>query len=58
MKVFWLNDALSIQAENAEERHSLALLLKGLGDPETYKDADEETGVEETQGDSKAVRSH
>jgi hypothetical protein len=49
MKVFWLNDALTIKSENVEERHSLAVLLRGLADPTAYDDieTDSDAVIEE-----------
>ena len=32
MKFFWLNDAVTIQSGNPEERHALALLLKCINE--------------------------
>lgn len=30
MKIFWLNDSLTFRADNPEERHALAILLRGI----------------------------
>jgi len=50
MKVFWLNDALTIKSENAEERHSLAVLLKGLSDPAAYE-ADDDSADDDARSE-------
>jgi hypothetical protein len=37
MRLCWLNDALTIKAENPEERHALAIVLKGLREQTTIE---------------------
>jgi hypothetical protein len=48
MKVFWLNDALTFHADNPEERHALAILLRGLENlkPEHVSEISNEGGSE------------
>jgi len=55
MKVYWLNDAVTIKSDNAEERRALALLLQGLSDPATYKDEEERPDSEAEQGFEVAI---
>jgi len=46
MKIFWLNDALTIQAENTKERETLTGLLEILPSSSFRPDlADSETGL-------------
>jgi hypothetical protein len=49
MKYFWLNDALTIQAEDSDERNALKVLLEGVLMPNRSEEVVEHGIPGETQ---------